>query len=144
MSIDRTLVICGDSLSRSTHYHSVQDSDGDCSVDFGLVFPASVALNAACVVHESCGSAHDSVHDCYYTERTKHQASQSSSGLRISLFGKKQKLEYWDPELSPSTASSITQELQENERHDFQNGKNLLYSGQEIFNTWILQFVRNT
>ena len=144
MSTQRTLHICGDSLSRSTDYHSDQESDGDCSVDFGLVFPSSAALHASRFAHESYGSARDSVHDCYCTERTKHQASQSSSGLRTSLFVKKQKFENWEPELSPSTASSISEELQENERHDFQNGKILLYSGQEIFNTWILQFVRSS
>ncbi len=188
MASDRTLKICGDSLSQPTE----SNSDADHSVDFGQKYPAGVALGAKRFGYDSfTSSAHDSFHDCYFTERTKQHASQSSYGIQVSC-SKKSKLEYLEPELMPSSASSNSQELNVNstqscaftedtkhytsqssyrtrtsqkkptlefsepassccdfceefqvkERPDVRNDKNLLYCGQEIFGTWILQFVR--
>ncbi len=187
MSSDHTLHISGDSRSQSTD----SNSDGDLSVDFGLPFPDGIPLNAACFRYDAYDSAHDSTHDCYLTERTKHHASQSSYGT--GTCSKKPKLEYLEPELKPpatysnseeirdsdahdccftektkcftsqssygvqtsckkpalyteefrtSTASWNSEDSHDSERPDVQNGKILLYAGQEIFGTWILQSVR--
>lgn len=185
MASDRTLKICGDSLSQPTE----SNSDADHSVDFGQKYPATSCAKR--FGYESfTSSAHDNFHDCYFTERTKQHASQSSCGIQVSR-SKKSKFEYLEPELMPSSESSNSQELhvsstqsctftedtkhsnsqssyrtrtsqkkptlefsepassfcfcdefQVKERPDIRNDKHLLYCGQEIFGTWILQFVR--
>ncbi len=188
MASDRTLKICGDSSSQP----SESNSDADHSVDFGQKYPAGVALGAKRFGYDSfISSAHDSFHDCYFTERTKQHASQSSYGIRVSC-NKKSRLENLESELTPSSASSNSQDLHvnstqscaftEDTKHytsqssyltrtskkkltlDFSEpassccevceefnvkkipdvpiDKLLLYCGQEIFGTWILQFVR--
>lgn len=133
--LDRT---CGDSSSQSTCCISDHDSD-DQSVDFGTLVSDRETPKSQCFGY---ANADDSVQECYFTEKTRHYASQTTYSNQTSRKKRQRSLEHLEPERDSSSSSFNLQDLEDREFPDLHNGKHL-YAGREIFSRYILQFVRN-
>lgn len=137
MFVHRSLNICGESL------HQSSDSTSDCnsSVDFGTLFEASESLHPVRSEYSESSSSNDSIHQCYFTERTKHITSQSTCSNRT--FCKKRRLELLEPDTNSPSVSVRAENLEDAERFELLSSKHL-YAGREILNRWILIIVRIT
>ena len=148
--------ICADALSPSTYCISDDQcpstyciSDDQCpstycisddqSVDFGMLISDRETPKLQCFGH---ANANDSFQECYYTEKTKHYASQTTYSNQTSRKKRQRSLELLEPERDSSSSSFNLQDIEDGETLDLLNGKHL-YAGREIFSRWVLQFVRN-
>jgi hypothetical protein len=136
MSVRHTLNACDDFTPK------FNDSFSDCgsSVDFGTLFEAKETLTSKRSECSDRSSSNGSIHQCYFTERTKYVASQSTFSNRT--FCKKRRLENLEQDTnSPSVSLRDDESLDDTERLELLSSKHL-YAGREILNRWILLIVR--
>ena len=137
--------ICADALSPSTYCISDDQCPStycisdDQSVDFGTLISDRETPKLQCFGY---ANANDSFQECYYTEKTKHYASQTTYSNQTSRKKRQRSLELLEPERYSSSSSFNLQDIEDGETLDLLNGKHL-YAGREIFSRYILQFVRN-
>lgn len=129
--LDRT---CGDSSSQSTL--CISDDE---SVDFGTLILDRETPKSQCFGY---ANADDSFQEYYFTEKTKHYASQTTYSNQTSRKKRQRSSEHLEPERDSSSSSFNLQDLEDGETPDLHNGKHL-YAGREIFSCYVLQFVRN-